>query len=90
MKVSVIPVQVEIDLKNPEQPLKVHYMVELTTSVYSDVMSSGMTYVSDDTTTSLITRLAEHIKNKIHKDLGLEHETLEESPTRVEIEEEDL
>ena len=72
MNIKIIPVHVEIDLKNPEQPLKVQYVVELTTEAYSDVMSTGVTYLADKDIAIAVENLVDAMTRKIHLDLGLE------------------
>lgn len=78
MIVKVIPTKLEVDAKNPESPLKVEYVVELTTEVYSDMMSSGVTYINDDTIQKCVETLAEAVQAKIEADLGLKSPTIEQ------------
>lgn len=85
MKLKVIPVQVEIDLKNPEQPLKVQYVVELATEVYNDIMSTGVTYMADPSIAKAVEDLVGIITAKINQDLGLDAERT--TPPKVEKEE---
>lgn len=72
MNVKIIPTEITIDLKNAETPVKVIYLVELSTEKYTDVMGSGSTYISDSNVQKAIEQLQEAITNKIHSDLGLE------------------
>ena len=71
MKIKVVPVKLEIDLKNHETPLQVYYVVELTTEIYSDVMSSGMTHIADPDIAKTVEKLVGQITTKISSDLGL-------------------
>ena len=71
MNIKIIPVHLELDLKNPEQPLKVQYVVELATDTYNDVMSTGVTYMADPVISKSVEDLVEIITSKIHTDLGL-------------------
>ena len=87
MNIKVIPVHLELDLKNHEQPLKVQYVVELTTEKYQDVMSTGVTYMADPRISSMVEQLVDLITNTINADLGLQEDTTE---TKVEPQEEDL
>ncbi len=84
MNLKVIPVHLEIDLKNPEQPLKVQYIVELTTEVYNDIMSSGMTYIADPTIAKAIEDLVDKVQRKISADLGLSQEQSTDTPNQQE------
>lgn len=88
MDIKVIPVHIEIDLKNPEQPLKVQYIVELSTEVYNDVMSSGMTYIADETVFKAVQALTDAVSSRVHVDLGLEQPNLNTKTTPKQ--EEDL
>lgn len=69
--IKVIPVHLEVELKNPEQPLKVQYVIELTTEVYSDIMGTGVTYLADPDVTKTVEMLVNQIQQKINMDLGI-------------------
>ena len=87
MNVKVIPVHIEIDAKNPEQPLKVQYIIELTTEVYSDVIGGGMTYVADEVVSKAIDAFIETIQTKISQDLGIVPPSNDITTTHTEEEE---
>ena len=87
MKVKVIPVKLEVDLKNHETPLQVQYIVELTTEVYNDIMSSGMTYIADPEISKAVENLVGLITTKISSDLGILEENINVTP---QAREEDL
>lgn len=78
MIIKVIPTKFEVDAKDPESPLKVEYVVELTTEIYSDIMSSGLTYINDETIQKCVETLAEAVQAKIEADLGLKSPTIEQ------------
>ena len=82
--IKIIPVSFEIDLNNPEKAIKVQYVVELKTSVYNDIMSSGVTFVADENTMELVDKLADSIANKINQDLGLQVTSIEETVNQEE------
>ena len=84
MNIKIIPVHLEMDLKNPEQPLKVQYVVELATNIYNDVMSTGVTYMADPDIAKAIENLVDIITNKIHADLGLATDTNPEPEQKEE------
>lgn len=71
MNVKIIPVHLELDLKSPEQPIKVQYVVELSTATYNDVMSTGVTYMADQDIATIVELLVDSITKKIHTDLGI-------------------
>lgn len=86
MNIKIIPVHLELDLKNPEQPLKVQYVVELATDSYNDVMSTGVTYMADPLIAKSIEDLVDIITNKIHTDLGLLQQSTTNEPEQEEEE----
>ena len=86
MNIKVIPTQLEVDLKNTEQPLKVQYVVELTTESYNDIMSSGLTYLSNDRVNAIVDQLVDAITATIHGDLGLQEIQPDNQPTTIEEE----
>ena len=85
MNIKIIPTNLEIDIKNPETPLKVHYVVELATDAYNDIMSSGVTYISDPTVQSAIENLTQKITDKINLDLGLQSVKIKPQDTEEEL-----
>ena len=87
MNIKIIPVHLELDLKNPEQPLKVQYVVELVTDTYNDVMSTGVTYMADPIIAKAVENLVDTITTKIHTDLGLmqQPETTETTQEEEEL-----
>lgn len=80
MNVKLLPVSLEVDLKNAETPLKVQYVVELTTDTFSDVMSTGVTYMSDAAVVEAVRSLADLIASTMHRDLGLQTTNLAQKP----------
>ena len=88
MKIKVIPVHLELDLKSPESPLKVQYVVELTTGVFNDVMSTGVTYLANPEVAKAIEHLVDAITNGINVDLGLQTQVETEETDALHAEEE--
>ena len=86
MNIKVIPTQLEVNLKNTEQPLKVQYVVELTTESYNDIMSSGLTYISNSRVNAIVDQLVDAITDTIHGDLGLQEIQSDNQPTIIEEE----
>jgi len=72
MNVKVVPVRIEVNAKNPEEPLKVEYLVELNTEIYSDFIGSGVTYLSDPEIVAAVDSLVSVVTKKVGQDLGLE------------------
>ena len=81
MNVKVVPMRLEVNAKNPEEPLKVEYMVELTTEKYSDFVGSGITYLSDPSVVAAVDTLIQLVMTKVSEDLGLQKPTETEEPT---------
>ena len=78
MNVKVVPMRIEVNAKNPEEPLKVEYMVELTTERYSDFVGSGITYLSDPSVVAAVDNLIQTVMTKVSEDLGLQQPKVEE------------
>ena len=78
MNIKVVPMRIEVNAKNPEEPLKVEYMVELTTEKYSDFVGSGITYLSDPSVVAVVDSLVQTVITKISEDLGLQETETEE------------
>lgn len=78
MNVKVVPMRIEVNAKNPEEPLKVEYMVELTTEKYSDFVGSGITYLSDPSVVAAVDNLIQTVMTKVSEDLGLQQPKVEE------------
>lgn len=72
MIVKVVPVKLEVSAKNAEEPLKVEYLVELNTEIYSDFIGSGVTYLSDPEIVAAVDSLVSVVTKKVGQDLGLE------------------
>ena len=87
MNIKVIPVRIEVNAKNPEEPLKVDYMVELSTSSYNDFIGGGSTLMSDESVAKAAEALIETITVKIESDLGISNntETTEQSQEEEEL-----
>lgn len=79
MNVKVVPLRLEVNAKNAEEPLKVEYMVELTTEKYSDFVGSGITYLSDPTVVSAVEHLIQTVMAKVSEDLGLQQTETKET-----------
>ena len=84
MKIKIVPIKLEVDLHNTDQPVKVHYTIELSTKKFNDVFSGGVTHIAGDKVRLQIQALSDAILSQINVDLGLEEQETTNNNTKEE------